>query len=148
MLWYDPPSTYWVTSCVPFDGMALLRTEDGGASWETIVEGLGRGYVESVCGAGTPFGIVRTDPVVIYKRYAGYRRSDDRGATWSEVVFPVADPAFPDPAVRHGLAVSARHADRIAYGTVNWPAGLTVIELGTGKSRLPRTRRPLCSGPN
>ncbi len=128
LVWYDPPDTYWVTTCVPVEGKALLRTEDGGASWETVADGLRHG--RTGCDAVVQYGVVRSNPNVIYKDDEVFYRSEDGGEHWDRVEFP---PVVGEGVTRRALAVSPRHERRIAHRRSGRGGRLRVIDLDTNE---------------
>lgn len=131
LLWYDPPDTYWVTTCSPVEGKALLRTEDGGASWETVADGLWRGATR--CDPSVRYGVVRSNPDVIYKDDGVFYRSEDGGEHWDEVVFAPLGPELDGQIWRGSLAVSPHHERRIAYSSAGWGNTVTVFDLDTNE---------------
>ena len=83
VVWYDPPETWWVTSWTIGEGLALLRTEDDGTTWETITSGLDARRAADIWGVRATYAVSRTDPSVIYRSGGSVERSNDGGATWA-----------------------------------------------------------------
>ncbi len=141
VVWYDAPSTWWVTSIVKGEGLALLRTTDDGATWETIGAPFGRERLDRpYLFRGWGYAVHRADASVLYRTGYGIERSNDRGVTWSR---PSFDPVG-DDAVRFGfedsdnyIAVSPTDPDRIAYVThaTMGVGGAVARDLATGDAR-------------
>jgi hypothetical protein len=138
VVWYDAPSTWWVTSLVEGEGMALLRTPDDGATWHTVAEGVGRDHLDKpwLLPKWT-YAVHRANPNILYRTGAGIDRSDDGGVTWNETTFePIADWALVRPNSESHITVSPTDPDRIAYvvesGMVG--GGPTVRDLITGET--------------
>jgi len=119
VIWYDPPETWWVTSLVAEVSLALLRSEDDGATWATVAAG----------NRASSYAVSRVDPSVVYRSAGRIERSDDGGATWREL-WPA------DPELQEGWQsrafVSPTHRDRIAYDSVSARRTTTLTDLAGG----------------
>jgi hypothetical protein len=135
VVWHDAPTTWWVTTCDPIDGLTLLRTEDNGETWATAATGLGAGQTPPTCWGRLSYSVFRADPAVIYGTDGRIHRSDDGGATWRTLdMRPPGDADYFEGDNQYSdVAVSRTNPDRIAYahhGT-HLRGGATVRDIVT-----------------
>lgn len=99
-------------------GSALYKTTDGGATWKKVGGGLPAGLVGRICVAIAPSRPSRVYAVVETRNTALWR-SDDSGASWTEMNTSAAlgvrpfyfshmmvDPRDPDRVYKHGLSLA------------------------------------------
>ncbi len=132
LLIYEAPSTYYMSSWRPFEGLAVVRTLDGGVTWETLAVGLGGDASPERHPAAWAYAVARSDPSVMYRTAGGLQQSTDGGATWLDLTPPLVT-RMPDRGIKH-VTVSPTDPFRIAYhdSAGGYAEGATYLDLTTG----------------
>ena len=112
LLIYEAPSTYYMSSWRPFEGLAVVRTFDGGVTWETLAVGLGGDASPERHPAAWTYAVARSDPAVMYRTAGGLQQSTDGGATWLDLTPPLVT-TLPDRGIKD-VTVSPTDPFRIA----------------------------------
>lgn len=113
---------------------SVIRTTNGGASWQTVLGGVGRGHRLAIC---------RADPNVAYVALgSGLARSADRGATWSIVSH--RDQYVHDVAIAPGPDCNTVYATLDRQGVFRTTDGATTWSgpLTTGMALQPGFQYP------
>ena len=138
LLIYEAPSTYYMSSWRPFEGLAVVRTFDGGVTWETLAVGLGGDASPERHPAAWTYAVARSDPAVMYRTAGGLQQSTDGGATWLDLTPPLVT-TLPDRGIKD-VTVSPTDPFRIAYheSAGGYAEGATYLNLTTGyKANVP-----------